>query len=73
MRMRGRKATAFVVGIVVLLILFGGILWKQAASLSPAVVVCFVSALILICAMFIGGNTLDKIIRFKFPNYEERK
>lgn len=73
MKMRGRKATAFIIGIAVLLIFFGGILWKNAEALAPAVIICFISALILIIGLFIGGNTLDKIARFKFPLYPNER
>jgi len=65
--MRGRKATAFIVVNVLVSAVFGLVCWRIPSSLTTTTIVSTMGIIILNAAIFIGGNTLDKIVKMKFP------
>lgn len=65
MQIKGRKVTCFATNTVILLGMFVTIAARNPAGLEPGVIVAFISAFMTNAAFFVGGNSLDKWIRFK--------
>lgn len=67
MKMKGRKATAFIVVNGLISAIVGVVLWRTPSSITGTVLITAIGAILLNAAIFIGGNTLDKVMRMKYP------
>jgi hypothetical protein len=65
MKMRGRKATAFIVINFLIAAIFGLVCWRVPDSLTTTTICTAMGIIFLNGALFIGGNSLDKVLRMK--------
>ena len=70
MQIRGRKVTGFIVTTTLLVGMFSIVAWRAAAGLQPPVIIAFISAIITNMMVFIGGNSLDKWLRYRSKDEE---
>jgi hypothetical protein len=69
-RLRGRKVTSYILNTIIYTSMFFVTLWKASDVLS-IIGSIIIAAILLNTAIFIGGNTFDKITNLKYFNKDK--